>query len=140
MRKLERDLGGARAFDPYANASVPLAQRLADTVEEQTLHMVNADPKRTPTFTLFGNADFFFQASNPTACDAPTADVCVDPKFAWNHGDFQDEIAQHLARHGRPRRRAERRRLEDVDGSRRHQADDQCRWSGYRTRTRTTAA
>ena len=27
---------------------------LADTVEEQTLHMINSDPKRTPTFTLFG--------------------------------------------------------------------------------------
>ena len=40
---------------------MPLAQRLADTVEEKTLHMINNDPKRTPTFTFFGNADFFFQ-------------------------------------------------------------------------------
>ena len=55
--------------------------------------MVNADPKRTPTFTFFGNSDFFFQASNPTACGTPTLPTCVDPKFAWNHGDFQDEIA-----------------------------------------------
>ena len=23
----------------------------------------------------------------------PTLPTCVDPKFAWNHGDFQDEIA-----------------------------------------------
>ena len=93
VRNLERGLGAASAFDPYVNASVPLAQRLADTVEEQTLHMVNADPKRTPTFTFFGNSDFFFQASNPTACGTPTLPTCVDPKFAWNHGDFQDEIA-----------------------------------------------
>ena len=72
---------------------MPLAQRLADPVEESTLHMVNADPKRTPTFTLFGDADFFFQASNSATCGSPTQTLCVDPKFAWNHGDFQDEIA-----------------------------------------------
>ena len=26
--------------------------------------MINADPKRTPTFTMFGNPDFFFQTTN----------------------------------------------------------------------------
>ena len=94
VRQLERDLGGATAVDPYeGGTTVPLTERLADTVEENTLHMVNADPKRTPTFTLFGNADFFFQASNSCTCGTPTQVTCVDPKFAWNHGDFQDEIA-----------------------------------------------
>ncbi len=94
VRKLERDLGGATAVDPYqGGATVPLAQRLADTVEEQTLHMINADPKRTPTFTFFGNSDFFFQGSNSATCGTPTPVTCVDPKFAWNHGDFQDDIA-----------------------------------------------
>jgi len=96
VRKLERDLGAATAIDPYQHGtSVPITERLADTVEESTLHMVNADPKRTPTFTLFGNADFFFQGSNSTTCgNAPTGyPLCVDPKFAWNHGDFQDDIA-----------------------------------------------
>jgi hypothetical protein len=93
VRKLERDLGAATAIDPYqGGATVPLTQRLADTVEEEALHMVNADPKRTPTFTLFGNSDFFFQASNSGTCGG-TQVTCVDPKFAWNHGDFQDEIA-----------------------------------------------
>ena len=53
--------------------------------------MVNADPKRTPTFTLFGNPDFFFQTTNlVTACNG--ASVCVNPAFAWNHGDVQEEI------------------------------------------------
>jgi hypothetical protein len=96
VRKLERDLGAATAIDPYQHGTtVPITERLADTVEESTLHMVNADPKRTPTFTLFGNADFFFQGSNSTTCgNAPTGyPLCVDPKFAWNHGDFQDDIA-----------------------------------------------
>jgi hypothetical protein len=92
VRALERGLGGAATFDPYSGKTETLTQRLADTVEEETLHMVNNDPKRTPTFTLFGNADFFFQGSNSFACGAPAV-TCVDPKFAWNHGDYQDEIA-----------------------------------------------
>ena len=118
-------LGAATAFDPYVNgAAVPIAQRLADTVEEQTLHMVNTDPKRTPTFTMFGNPDFFFQASNPTTCGADAAD-CVDPKFAWNHGDFQDEIGNTWLGMVGPGVAQQRRRLDDLDGSHRHPADDQ---------------
>ncbi len=32
--------------------------------------MVNTDPNRTPTFTLFGNPDFFFATSEPDAAGA----------------------------------------------------------------------
>jgi hypothetical protein len=54
--------------------------------------MINADPKRTPTFTMFGNPDFFFQTTNLSGgCAGST--VCVNPGFAWNHGDVQEEIA-----------------------------------------------
>ncbi len=91
VRKLERDVGALSSIDPYAPggaAAVPLTQALADPVEEQALHMVNADPNRTPTFTMFGNPDFFFQLSNPCSGVA----TCVSPAFAWNHGDIQQEI------------------------------------------------
>ena len=90
LRALERTVGGATAQDPYISngATVPIAQRLADVVEEKTLHMVSNDPKRTPSFTMFGNPDFFWQTSTPS-CGAT---VCVNPGFAWNHGDVQDEI------------------------------------------------
>jgi hypothetical protein len=91
VRKLEQDVSNATAPDPYENAVVPIAQALADPVEEQTLHMVNADPKRTPTFTMFGNPDFFFQTSNLSGGCAGSS-VCVNPGFAWNHGDVQTEI------------------------------------------------
>jgi hypothetical protein len=91
LRKLERDVGNATAPDPYANAVVPITERLADTVEENTLHMVNADPKRTPSFTMFGNPDFFFQTSNLSGGCAGS-NVCANPGFAWNHGDSQEEI------------------------------------------------
>jgi type I phosphodiesterase/nucleotide pyrophosphatase len=95
VRKLEHDVWNATAPDPYANsgagATVPIAQLLADPVEEKTLHMVNADPKRTPTFTMFGNPDFFFQTTN-LASGCGGAVVCVNPGFAWNHGNDQTEI------------------------------------------------
>src|SRR6185312_14865279 len=79
VRKLERDVRNATAPDPYAGGgSVPIAQAMADTVEEKTLHMVNADPKRTMTFTMFGNPDFFFQTTNLSGgCAGST--VCANP-------------------------------------------------------------
>jgi hypothetical protein len=94
VRKLARDLGALTGVDTYKGGqSVPLTQRLADPVEENTLHMVNADPKRTPTLTMFGDADFFFIAGSNSAACGGTQPLCVDPAFAWNHGDYQDEIA-----------------------------------------------
>ncbi len=90
VRKLERDTGNLTAQDPYVNNGqvVPLTVALADTVGEQALHMVNTDPSRTPTFTMFANPDFFFQTF-PTSCGG---NPCVNPTFAWNHGDIQPEI------------------------------------------------
>jgi hypothetical protein len=96
VRKLERDLGGMTLPDPYTNngAPTPITSALADSVAMRILHMVNADPARTPTFTLFGNPDFFFTAgSNPTCGGNP----CVAPGFAWNHGDIQGEIGNTWA-------------------------------------------
>jgi hypothetical protein len=92
VRQLERDVANATAPNPYAGGTVPIAEALMDTVGEKALHMINADPKRTPTFTMFGNPDFFFQTTALSgACAGST--VCVNPGFAWNHGDVQDEIA-----------------------------------------------
>ena len=96
LRKLEQDVGNATAPDPYKGSVIPIAQRLADTVEEQTLHMVNSDPKRTPSFTMFGDPDFFFQTTNLSGGCAGSS-VCVNPGFAWNHGDVQDEIGNTWA-------------------------------------------
>jgi hypothetical protein len=92
VRSLEHALTNLTEPDPYVNGGqkVPVVVNLADPVEEQTLHMVNTDPLRTPTFTMFGNDDIFFTASGFTpSCGA---NPCVSPGFAWNHGDIQDEI------------------------------------------------
>jgi hypothetical protein len=96
VRRLEQDVWNTKAPDPYENAVVPIAQFLADPVEEKTLHMINADPKRTPTFTMFGNPDFFFQTTNLSGGCAGSS-VCVNPGFAWNHGDVQQEIGNTWA-------------------------------------------
>jgi hypothetical protein len=64
------------------------------------LHMVTSSPARTPTLTMFGNADYFFQndSKNNTDCSqAPTNCVVVGPGFAWNHGDFQKDITRTWA-------------------------------------------
>jgi hypothetical protein len=91
VRKLEHDIANLSLPDPYiANGQLtPVTEWLADPVEERALHMINGDPTRTPTFTLFGQDDFFFTAgSNPTCGGNP----CVSPGFAWNHGDAQEQI------------------------------------------------
>jgi hypothetical protein len=92
VRSLEHQLAGMKLSDPYVNngQKVPIAVNFADPVEESTLHMVNNDPNRTPSFTMFGNDDVFFTAgaSGPSCGSNP----CVSPSFAWNHGDIQEEI------------------------------------------------
>jgi hypothetical protein len=103
VRKFERDAGAAVAVDPYISATTPtpVAVALADPIGEKALHMVNSDPQRTPTFTLFGNPDFFVTTSNTTCTTvrpAPLGSVvpdCISPGFAWNHGDIQPEIANN---------------------------------------------
>jgi len=55
---------------------------------------VTSDPKRTPTFTMFGDPSFFFTTGNgcKSSSTDPGSAECVDYHFAWNHGDVQDEI------------------------------------------------
>jgi hypothetical protein len=70
---------------------------MADPVEEATLHMVTADPNRTPTLTLFADPQWFFFSSGGGTCATPVACASIPARtsqsFAWNHGDIQDEIA-----------------------------------------------
>lgn len=93
VRNFEHEIGSATEFNPIIGKTVPITVKLADETEEHILYMANADPKRLPTVTLFGDPSFFFQAS----CDpgSPTTPGCPeqDQGFAWNHGDIQPEIA-----------------------------------------------
>lgn len=90
LRKLEHDVAAISAVDPYLNTSpAQVFERMADSVGEKAIHMVNADPARTPSFTAFANPDYFVTDVGPFCGSNP----CIDPKFAWSHGDIQPEIA-----------------------------------------------
>jgi hypothetical protein len=99
-RKLEHDSGALLGFDiadgPNGTTN-NVTEALADQTEQSLLHMVTADPNRTPNFILFANPDYFLTASTHTTplCTPPlNAASCFveEPGFAWNHGDFQSQI------------------------------------------------
>jgi hypothetical protein len=96
-RKLEREAGALVGFDPVTNSDNQVAQALADQAEFALLHMITHDANRTPTFVLFGNPDYFLEAfGDPATPCTPATDAksCFTESraFAWNHGDFQNEI------------------------------------------------
>jgi hypothetical protein len=92
VRALERESGQLTVTNPYTGNLDQVAVALADPVEEQALHLVTADPFRTPTFTLFADPNYFLFAA-PT-CTGPC--ISIPPRgpnsFAWNHGGIQREI------------------------------------------------
>ncbi len=91
LRQLERDVMNVQATDPYLS-SVPASVfvQIADPVTEKALHMINADPKRTPNFTAFALPDYFVTDANPSCGSNP----CIDYHFAYSHGDIQEDIAR----------------------------------------------
>ena len=95
VRGLEQNVAAGKAVDPYVSPDPkPITEALVDPVGEKALHMVNADPQRTPSFTLFANPDYFVKTSNTNCPDAAHSVAnCIDYHFAWSHGDIQEEIA-----------------------------------------------
>jgi hypothetical protein len=89
VRMLEQDVAGLTATNPYAGGTQNIANYLADPAEEAILHMVNADPARTPTFALFAKPDYFLSPGN-ASCG--TSCVTQNPGFAYDHGDYAAEI------------------------------------------------
>src|SRR5579864_3679924 len=91
VRQLEHDVSGLTASNPYAgNPNQLITNYLADPTEEAILHMVNADPARTPTFSLFAKPDYFLQNQGPTC--PPAGCVGINPSFAYDHGAYAPEI------------------------------------------------
>ena len=87
--------------NPLSGKKQSLFVAMADPVEEKLLHMVTADPARTPTFTPFAQGDYFLNASSTTPCADNDLSNCVflpntaasNQTFAWNHGGIQPEVA-----------------------------------------------
>jgi hypothetical protein len=101
VRTFDRDVAGLTAANPYTGATQQIANYLADPTEEAILHMVNADPARTPTLAEFAKPDYYLEQGSAT-CNAtvtgstasafPADCVTVNPGFAWDHGDYAAEI------------------------------------------------
>jgi hypothetical protein len=99
-RQLERDFGSITMVDPYDGSNPePVAKWLVDPTAEQLLHFVDADPNRTPSFTVWPNPDVFFASGNSDSCPAgttaATAAVNCNPLnsgFSWDHGYYAPEV------------------------------------------------
>jgi hypothetical protein len=93
-RTMEHDLDALVATNPMTGNTDKLSKLLADQAEMKLLHMVTVSPARTPTLTMFGDDNYFFQNGNGSACATQSDCVFVGPGFAWNHGDFQRDITR----------------------------------------------
>lgn len=97
VRKLERTMASLTAVNPHTGFTESLLGTgmgpdlqgaMVDSVGQKLLHMnTTADTNRSPTFTFFGNPNFFFQSSGSTTPSVFTGD-------SWNHGDIQPEIGR----------------------------------------------
>jgi hypothetical protein len=98
VRRLEQEFSGLTVNNPRTGKQDVVTQHIADRVTQDILHMTTTDPLRTPSFTLFGNADYFFQSSCAAGSNSNQAGCpIVGPRFAWNHGDDNPEIARTWA-------------------------------------------
>jgi hypothetical protein len=88
-RTFERAVSTLTAVNPYTGHTDTLMRAMADRAEERLLHLSTVgDPLRNPTFAFFADPDYFLTDSPATLCT-----TCVSPVSAWNHGDYQPEIA-----------------------------------------------
>jgi len=88
-RQFEQAMANLTAVNTYTGLTDPLMVRMADQTEMKALHMfTTGDPARNATFVLFADANYFI-----TDFPSSTCLTCINPAFAWNHGDIQPEIA-----------------------------------------------
>ncbi len=88
-RAFERATGRLTTTNLYTGLDENPTVAMADPVEMDLLHMLTADPARTPTFVWFAKPDYFMFAAAPN-CASP----CVQEEsgFAYNHGDLAPDV------------------------------------------------
>jgi hypothetical protein len=97
-RTFGRTLARLNRVNPYTGQAEDLSVAVVDPVGMKALHMITADPQRTPTLTMFAQPDWFFFATQPPPDCSTTACITIPTTpptntFAWNHGGIQPEIA-----------------------------------------------
>src|SRR5262249_9830689 len=92
LRAFEQKAAGLKAFDPYIDATqlTPVARYLVDAPTLKAIHLINADPQRTMSFTMFAQPDYFFETFSP----CPVGQGCLNDGFAWIHGDYSPDIGK----------------------------------------------
>ena len=92
LRAFEHRAATVKAFDAYIGSSqlTPVARYLVDAPTLKALHMINADPQRSMSFTMFSQPDYYFQTFSP----CPKGQGCLNDGFAWIHGDYSNDIGQ----------------------------------------------
>jgi outer membrane murein-binding lipoprotein Lpp len=93
-RAFGRALSQLTAVNPITGEPNALNVALADPVGMKALHMITADPQRTPTLVWFAHPDYFF-FTGAANCTSPCVFIPPpsNPTFAWNHGSIDPEIA-----------------------------------------------
>jgi Type I phosphodiesterase / nucleotide pyrophosphatase len=93
-RNFGRALGQLTAISPLTGQTDNLTAALADPVGMNALHMITADPQRTPTLVMFAHPNYFF-STGAANCNSPCVFIPAPSNFtfAWNHGGIQPEIA-----------------------------------------------
>jgi len=92
-RSFDRSLSGIEVTNPITGRVEPMFNFLTDSVGMKLLHMVTADPNRTPTVVAWGKPDYFVDSG---AADCPGGPVVeCPPSFgedAWIHGTISAQI------------------------------------------------
>ncbi|HEY9243839.1 MAG TPA: hypothetical protein VIP48_17785 [Streptosporangiaceae bacterium] len=96
VRSLEHGVASITAANPYTGTTQKIDNYIANPAEEAILHIVNADPARTPTFAMFAKPDYYLQSSALSGSCAGKL-VCQSTGFAWDHGDYAAEINTNYA-------------------------------------------
>jgi hypothetical protein len=93
LRDFEKGAANLKAFDPYVDTTqlTTVGRYLVDGPTLKALHMINADPQRAMSFTMFSVPDFYFQTTSP--CSGKSQG-CLNDSFAWIHGDYSNDIGQ----------------------------------------------
>lgn len=90
-RTFERGVGRTVVTNPLSGRTEMLTDFMADRAELRALHMVTADPLRTPTFIQFEKPDYHGVQAPLDCSDTATVMLCPGIEV-WNHGDIQPDI------------------------------------------------
>ncbi len=101
-RTLEQDVSRLAVLNPASGQTDSLIHFIADQATLKLLHMITASPARTPSFAVFGAADYFqmtrgpIQVTGESKMDCSAASPCTekDPSYGWAYGSDEPDISR----------------------------------------------